>query len=203
MERAEGPNHRPNTIPEERSNMSSDISAMLLALREDLIELEKQQIVGSSEITGNDLPVGTPHRPTDARIYVDCNHEMEQGNLRDVDESGQPYVEMLFPGDTAKLILDQPPPAGHTAAPLVYNTHSKKAVVETDQDLLSDDEYKKHTKYVVTLIKDELNTWIDHTCSGGAPGKALGICLMSDGWDDLRIILIHSQSKLSYISESE
>ena len=92
------------------------------------------------------------------RIYVVCDHETEEGDFRDVDESGQPYVEMLFPGDTAKLIVDQQPLAGHTAALLVYTTHNKKTVVETDTDLLTDDDYTRHAEYVVTSIKDELNT---------------------------------------------
>ena len=71
---------------------------------------------------------------------------------------------MLFPGDTAKLIRDGPVPEGHTAALLIYNTHAKKAVVETDQDLLTKDEYRTHAKDVISAIRDELSTWIAHQC---------------------------------------
>ena len=144
--------------------MESDISIMLALLQDDLLELEEMQIVDRKEITGNDLPVGVPHKPTDARIYVVSDHTPEEGDTRDVNENGHPYVELLFPGGTAKLLVDEPPPQGHTAALLVYNTHSKKAVVETDQDLLTNEEYGKHAKEVVTSIKDELKTWIDHKC---------------------------------------
>ena len=42
---------------------------------------------------------------------------------------------MWFPGDTAKLIVDSPVPEGHTAAMLIYATHTKKEVVETPNGL--------------------------------------------------------------------
>ena len=47
---------------------------------------------------------------------------------------------------------------------LVYNTHSKKSVVETDQDLLTKEEYKRYPREVMASLRDELVTWIDHKC---------------------------------------
>ena len=96
--------------PEEPSDMGSDISIMLALLQDDLQELEEMQIVERKEIIGNDLPVGVPHKPTDAHIYVVSDHTPEEGDIRDVDEDGQPYVELLFPGDTANMLVVGPPP---------------------------------------------------------------------------------------------
>ena len=93
------------------------------------------------------------------------------GWLVSLDADGHPYVEMLFPGDTAKLILDSPPPAGHTAALFVYNTHSQKSVVETDQDLLTKEEYKQYPREAVASLRDELITWIDHKCCRRHPHR--------------------------------
>ena len=135
---------RLEAIPEEPSDYDSETSAMLALVAANLEELDKLQVISRNELSVNDLPMGLPHKPTDPRVYVVEGSSTVQCDERDTDTDGNPYVEMLFPGDTAKLILDAPPPVGHTAAMLVYNTHSKKSVVETDQDLLTNEEYRKY-----------------------------------------------------------
>ena len=83
----------------------------------------------------------------------------------DVDEEGNPYVDMEFPEESAKLIVDEMPPPGHIAKLRVYlNQPVKRAVVETDTELLSPDEFITHAKAVAQAIYDELGIWINHNC---------------------------------------
>ena len=149
-------------IPEEPSEGGSDNEDMYLALEANLKELEEMQMISREQLQEEALPSGVQHRPTSGQIYV--TGEPPEEDLREVDSEGQRYVKMLFPGDTSKLIMDGPIPEGHTAALLIYSTHAKKEVVETDQDLLTKDEYRTHAKDVIAAIRDELLTWIDHQC---------------------------------------
>ena len=126
------------TIPEEPSDGGSEFSDMYLALEANIKELESMDMISCEQFKEEALPSGIQHRPTSGQVYV--TGEPPEEDLREEDSEGQRYVKMLFPGDTAKLIMDGPVPEGHTAALLIYNTHAKKAVVETDQDLLTKDE---------------------------------------------------------------
>ena len=89
----------------------------------------------------------------------------------DTDDSGNAYVEILFPGDTAKLILAEPPPDGSTARLRVYLAPLKTAVVERDTDLLTDAEYYKFAGEVSAAILEELRIWIVHQCFTRRPRK--------------------------------
>ena len=62
----------------------------------------------------------------------------------------------------AKLILDEQPPPGHAAVFVVYDTHSKKSVMEADADSLTKEEYRKYSQEVMASLRDELATWIGH-----------------------------------------
>jgi hypothetical protein len=82
----------------------------------------------------------------------------------DVDEDGNQYVEMLFPDYFAKLILNSPPAAGTCARLRVYVAGNKKAVVERDTDLLTQDEFRRHAPEVAASTLEELNIWVNHQC---------------------------------------
>ena len=81
----------------------------------------------------------------------------------EIDEQGLWYLEMLLPGDSAKLFCDQPAPPGSTARLRCYLT-DKKVVIERDTDLLTNEEYQTHHKMVLAAVYEELVTWIEHKC---------------------------------------
>ena len=80
----------------------------------------------------------------------------------EVDDEGNAYVEMLFPADSAKLIVDGPPEEGSRARVRVYVAHGKKAVVDRDTDLLTAEEYDANRKEVAASVLQELRVWIEH-----------------------------------------
>jgi hypothetical protein len=82
----------------------------------------------------------------------------------EVDEHGNAYVEMLFPNETAKLIMESPPQEGECARIRVYQANIKKAVVDRDTDLLTPAEYESKAKDVQSAILEELTIWIEHGC---------------------------------------
>ena len=77
----------------------------------------------------------------------------------DVDENGNPYVDMYFEAEAAKLIIGAAVPAGHSARLRMYTkADQKKAVIERDTDNLTSEEmenisrklkrpYMKDSKY--------------------------------------------------------
>ena len=81
----------------------------------------------------------------------------------ETDEHGNTYHEIEFPDHTAKLILDTPPPPGYTAKLRVYEA-VKRAVVEREDDTLTQDELIKHKTLVLSGIREELISWIKHEC---------------------------------------
>ena len=88
----------------------------------------------------------------------------EKDCINEVDAEGNEYVEMLFPADTAKLILDEEPPPGFCARMRCYVAHGKKAVVDRDTDLLTADEYRENRKAVAASVLEELKIWITRKC---------------------------------------
>ena len=87
------------------------------------------------------------------------------------DNEGNAYVEMLFPYEYAKLILDAPPPEDACARLRVYVAHGKKAVIDRDTDLLTAEEYTTHSKQIAASVLEELRIWIAHKCFTRRPRK--------------------------------
>ena len=94
-----------------------------------------------------------------------------QDSVEEYDEDGNPHVDMLFPGETAKLIMDEAPPPGHCARLRCYIAHGKKAVIDRDTDLLTAQEYQENKKAVSAAVLEELNVWIKHGCFHRRPRK--------------------------------
>ena len=83
----------------------------------------------------------------------------------ELDENGCEYVEIAFPQEYHKLIMDNPPPAGMLATLRVYTTNNvKRSVVVRDNDDLSPEEFRTHKDAVAAAVKEELQVWIDHQC---------------------------------------
>ena len=67
--------------------------------------------------------------------------------------------------------MDQDPPKGTCARLRVYTAGVKKAVISTDTDLLTPQEYQTHAKEVTAAIAEELKIWIIHNCFSRRPRK--------------------------------
>ena len=84
--------------------------------------------------------------------------------IPEVDTEGNQYVELLCPGDCAKLVSDIPPEVGKCYRIRVYMVDVKRSVVERDIDLLSPSDYQQYRSEVITSTSEELGTWIKHEC---------------------------------------
>ena len=96
-----------------------------------------------------------------------------ENTATDRDEEGNLYLEILCPGNAAKLLVDEPPPPGTCARLRIYlaGQGNKKAVIDRDTDLLTADEYQKHANEVKAAAYEELKTWIAHKCFSRAPRR--------------------------------
>ena len=59
-----------DTIPEETSDVDSEISAMMLALQAGMEELEEMNAISREQLHVEALPSGMRHRPLNGQIYV-------------------------------------------------------------------------------------------------------------------------------------
>ena len=82
----------------------------------------------------------------------------------ELDDHGNRYAETLAPDEHHKLILDHPVPPGYCARLRVYVAGAKKAVIDQDTDLLTPEEFRKHTAEVAAAVLEELKVWTDHRC---------------------------------------
>ena len=118
----------------------------------------------SARDSGNDVPESWHFLAQDANpegLYQQA----------ETDAEGNTYVELLCPGDVAKLIADSPAPPGTHYRLRVYTSSIKRAVVERDIDILSPSDYKQHAQAVQTATKEELDTWIKHKCFERKPRR--------------------------------
>ena len=83
----------------------------------------------------------------------------------DTDDHGS-YVEILVPGDMAKLFFDSEPPKGMCGRVRFYLAGPKKNVIERDTDLLTAEEFRTHKAEVASAVKEEFMTWIEHKVFG-------------------------------------
>ena len=92
----------------------------------------------------------------------------------DRDENGEEYVEILCPGHSAKLLVNEAPPEGMCVRLRFYLTTDKKAVVDRDTDLLTPEEYVQNAEAVRAGSSTSAST--------GDHAKTLPTSLMSGGW---------------------
>ena len=92
-----------------------------------------------------------------ANMFAD--HEPES------DERGA-YVAIDAYGHMSKLLpdLERVPEVGEHAEIRIYNTHTKKTIVQRDDDILTPEEELEHSQKVVQAILDELKTWQGFQC---------------------------------------
>ena len=89
----------------------------------------------------------------------------------DRDPEGHAYVEMLCPGEAARLVSDENCQAPDCVRLRSYVASSKKTVIDRDTDLLTPEEYAQNKSEVAAAIKEELMVWIQHKCFARKPRK--------------------------------
>ena len=94
-----------------------------------------------------------------------CNKEPSSYIVLDSDEVGA-YVALEAPGDMAKLVadVDRLPHANEVVEIRFYESHTRKAVIDRSDDLLTKDELVQHADAVVQATLDELKTWQGFNC---------------------------------------
>ena len=107
-----------------------------------------------------------------AATVASCNTEPSQYTVLDADEIGA-YVAIDVYGDNCKLLegLERMPNADEHAELRVYETHSRKVVIERSDDLLTAEEIEKNHAAVVQATIDELKTWEGFRCFARRPRK--------------------------------
>ena len=85
--------------------------------------------------------------------------EMESDNFGN-------FVALEFATDMWKCLPDlpRPPQQGEHAVLRIYQTHTRKAVIERSDDLLTAEEVQEHAAEVMQAMIDELRTWQKLQC---------------------------------------
>ena len=89
-----------------------------------------------------------------------CSSEPDEHVVLDADEQGA-YVAIEAYGEFAKLFegIDRLPNADEVAELRFYETHTRKAVIDRSDDLLTKEEQVEHADAVLQAITNELQTW--------------------------------------------
>ena len=111
-----------------------------------------------------------------------CNADPEQYLALDSDALGA-YVALEAYGDECKLLegLSRMPNADEHAELRVYETHSRKVVIERSDDLLTADELTRHRQAVTQATLDELKTWQGFRCFRRRP-RSEAPCVIDVRW---------------------
>ena len=91
--------------------------------------------------------------------------DVEEFVALDADEHGA-YVALEAYGDMCKVIdgLDRLPEEGEHVELRMYETHTRKAVIDRSDDLLTDEEARENADLVTQAIVSELRTWQGFKC---------------------------------------
>eukprot|EP00439_Symbiodinium_sp_Y106_P057262 s2270_g8.t1 len=94
-----------------------------------------------------------------------CSSEPDEHVVLDADEQGA-YVAIEAYGEFAKLFegIDRLPNADEVAELRFYETHTRKAVIDRSDDLLTKEEQVEHADAVLQAITNELQTWKGFNC---------------------------------------
>ena len=134
------------SIPENSASQSATASVAVLAL-------------------SSDEPIRFAHHFHTAGATT-LEHETPE-----IDSEGNPYVEILFEYENAKLILDEPPPHGYTARYRFYlNQPMAQPVIEEEgsSDLKPQD-WIERKEEIRAAVREGLMIWIKHGCFERAP----------------------------------
>ena len=89
------------------------------------------------------------------------------------DDAGNQYIAIDCPGHTRKLVSALQPGTGEIVTLRAYVAGTKKDVIETDTDLLTNEEYQQNRGLVKEAVQSEFQTWIDHKCFERRPRQGV------------------------------
>ena len=100
-----------------------------------------------------------------AAVATQLNADPHEFVALDSDEHGA-YVALEAHGDMAKVVegLPRMPNSDEHAEIRMYESHSRKAVIDRSDDLLTDDEVRQNAAAVTQAVLDELKTWSGFKC---------------------------------------
>ena len=90
---------------------------------------------------------------TPALHFLAAGADMNELHQPEADEAGHQYVEILCPGDAAKLLMDVEPASGTCARLRCYLSGVKKAVIDRDTDLVTPQEYRDNASLVRAAVQ--------------------------------------------------
>ena len=143
--------------PEVPANLT-DLKALVAQLQPSVQEIPSWSHVEESAFT-----VLTEEQLL--RSLSRCNSDPHSYVALDSDDLGA-YVALEAPGEVAKLIadLDRMPNADEVVEVRLYEGHTRKAVIDRSDDLLTKEELLEHADAVVQATIDELKTWQGFDC---------------------------------------
>ena len=114
--------------------------------------------------------------------YQACSVDTFDHDVLDVDEHGV-FVAIEAYGDACKLLegLERLPNGDEHAEIRVYETHTRKTVIDRNDDLLTQEEIKRHSKEVTEAIVRELKTWDGFNCFARR-ARAQAPCVIDVRW---------------------
>ena len=140
-------------------------------------------LTNSTDDTETDLREWSPPRADDATglALSSSRHEVSNTCLSDhvvsnraipdvivpsCSVSANAFVQMEFPAETCKLLPDLPrsPGVGQIAALRVYAAGVRRAVIETDAEILDSADVQANAAAVADADKLELETWLKFKC---------------------------------------
>ncbi|CAE7581720.1 RE1 [Symbiodinium sp. CCMP2592] len=110
---------------------------------------------------------------------ADCSNEYV---ALDADDTGA-YVALEAYGDACKLVegLSRLPNADEHVEIRMYESHTRKAVIERSDDILTADEQREYATAVTEAIVRELKTWEGYKCFARRP-RAEAPCVIDVRW---------------------
>ena len=117
-----------------------------------------------------------------AAVATQLNADPHEFVALDSDEHGA-YVALEAHGDMAKVVegLPRMPNSDEHAEIRMYESHSRKAVIDRSDDLLTDDEVRQNAAAVTQAVLDELKTWSGFKCFKRRP-RSQAPCIIDAKW---------------------
>ena len=111
-----------------------------------------------------------------------CDASPEAYELHDSDEHGA-YVALEVYGELCKCVdgLDRLPNADEHVELRFYEAHTRKAVIDRSDDLLTREEMAQHAELVTQAMVDELKTWNGFKCFQRRT-RASAPCIIDAKW---------------------
>ncbi|CAE7203568.1 RE1 [Symbiodinium sp. CCMP2592] len=148
--------------------------------RRNLIAMSEAEIPNWHAVNGD----SESSWATEAQMstYLACADTASEAEVLDADEVGA-YVALEVYGDMCKLVegLSRLPEEGEHVEVRMYETHTRKAVIDRSDDLLTQDEVRLHAAEVTQAVLNELKTWQSFKCFARKPRSQCS-CIIDAKW---------------------